>query len=298
MKSSTQKTYLERIDRVVGFLNDQVHNNPSLETLADVAAISPYHFHRVYRAVTGETPSGTLRRLRLARACILLKNRANSVTQVAFDVGYDSSQSFAKAFRSGTGHSASEVRKKPAALDKILASLSGPADKPTKGSGDIEVNIVCVEPFKVIASRHRGSHDGLFRNYGDLFNWAEKAGLAESLRGIYGVPVDDPRDTPENECRFDCCFDFGLDASASSDLKEFSLGGGEYAVARHIGPYDGIEEKYDYIYGPWLTTCGFTLREQSFFNHYLQDPDSVPPEKWETDVYVPVRTVAGQQDNE
>ena len=66
MKSSTQKSHYERIERVVDFLSDQVDNNPTLEALADVAAISPFHFHRVYRAVTGETPSATLRRLRLA----------------------------------------------------------------------------------------------------------------------------------------------------------------------------------------------------------------------------------------
>ena len=74
MKSSTRESHYERIERVVGFLSNQVDNNPSLETLADVAAISPFHFHRVYRAVTGETPSATLRRLRLTKACFLLKD--------------------------------------------------------------------------------------------------------------------------------------------------------------------------------------------------------------------------------
>ena len=148
MKSSTQKTYFERIERVVGFLGNQVDNNPSLQTLADVAAISPFHFHRGYRAVTGETPSGTLRRLRLAKACGLLKDRANSVTQVAFDVGYDSSQSFATAFRSGTGFSPTELRHDLAKLDKVLILLSSPKGTPDKEDESIEVKVVSLEPFK------------------------------------------------------------------------------------------------------------------------------------------------------
>jgi AraC family transcriptional regulator len=288
MKSTTQKTYFERIERVVSFLSNQVDNNPSLATLAAVAAISPFHFHRVYRAVTGETPSGTLRRLRLAKACVLLKDRTNSVTQVAFDVGYDSSQSFATAFRSGTGFSPTELRQNTAKLDEILNLLSSPEETTDKENESIEVKVVSLEPFKVIASRHLGPHKGLFTAYGELFNWAEKTDLVEKFKGIYGIPIDDPRGMPEKDCRFDCCFDFGPDAAAGSGFTESHLGGGEFAVARHIGPYDGLEDKYDYLFGPWLNGSGYSLREQAFFNHYLQDPDTVPPEEWETDIYVPV----------
>ncbi|MFT5371505.1 MAG: AraC family transcriptional regulator [Lysobacterales bacterium] len=103
MKTTTQNSYYQRIERVVGFLSDQVDDNPSLEVLANVAAISPFHFSRVYRAVTGETPLGTLRRLRLLKACFLLHDLKKPVIQIAFDVGYDSSQSFARAFKNGTG---------------------------------------------------------------------------------------------------------------------------------------------------------------------------------------------------
>jgi AraC family transcriptional regulator len=133
MKSSTEDSYFERIQRVVGFLSHQVGNNPSLDVLADVAAISPFHFHRVYRAITGETPSGTLRRLRLAKACSLLQDTAQPVTQIAFDVGYDSSQSFGRAFRSATGYSASEIRKDPTALSRVLKKLSSPRVPPGAG---------------------------------------------------------------------------------------------------------------------------------------------------------------------
>ena len=102
MKTSTKDSYIERIDRVVGHLNKQLKATPSLQDLAHIAAISPFHFHRVYRAITGETPHGTVRRLRLARAAVMLRTSDKSVTDIAFDVGYESSQSFSKAFREVT----------------------------------------------------------------------------------------------------------------------------------------------------------------------------------------------------
>jgi len=287
MKPSTAETYLERIDRVVGFLSDHVENAPSLKAMANIAAISPYHFHRVYRAITGETPSNTLRRLRLAKACVLLKDAEISITRIAFDVGYDSLQSFSKAFRTGTGHTPSALRDNAAALDDILASLSSSASR-GEVQGNIEVKVVSLEPFNVIASRHRGPPDGLFQAFGTLFEWAIGAGYENRLQGIYGIPLDDPRDVPAAECRFDCCFDFGPDVSGDGKFDALELGGGRYAVTRHQGPYEGIEEKYDYLIGSWVSTSNFSLRDHPIFNHYLKDPETVPPDQWETDLYVPI----------
>jgi AraC family transcriptional regulator len=288
MKSSTQQSYHERIARVVGYLSNQVSNNPSLETLAEIAAISPFHFHRVYRALTGETPSSTVRRLRLARACVLLRDTAKPVTEVAFEVGFDTSQSFAKAFRAATGFTPTAIRKDLTSLNRVLSELGKPADGPAQGLRDLEVKVVSVEPFKVIASRHVGPHKGLFKAYGELFHWAETTGLVARFRGIYGIPIDDPRDAPDGECRFDCCFDFGPEAGGNGQFREDRLGGGKFVVTRHTGPYEGLEDKYDYLYGAWLNGSGYALRDQPAYNNYLNDPDSAPPEKWETDIYVPV----------
>lgn len=286
MKAKSELRYLDKIDRVVGYLNEQVGQSPTLQELADIAGVSPYHFHRLYRAITGETPFETLRRLRLTRAAIMLRDSGRSITDAAFDAGYESSQAFSKAFRRETGFSATELRRDRAKLDAVVRKLSDPPPRPARSP--LDVRLVSVDPFKVIASRHVGPQEELSDAYGALFRWAASRNLVPGLRGIYGVAVDDPRAVPEEECRFDCCFDFGPDASADGDCHAVVLGGGLYAVTRHIGPYDGLGEKSDFLYGTWLPGSGYALRDVTGFNHYLTDPESVPPEQWETDVYVPV----------
>ena len=290
MKAETRESYFQRIDRVVGYLNQQVEATQTLQELADIAGISPFHFHRVYRAITGETPSGTLRRLRLARAAVMLKETQKPVTDIAFDVGYESSQAFSKAFRDLTGFSASGLRKERRTLDAVIEKLSNPPQQPAAKA--LEVRLVSVDPFKVIAARHVGPHKALFQAFGKLLRWAEETGRADDFSGIYGVPIDDIRGVPEAECRFDCCFDLGPDAEPDDAHLAVQLGGGLYAVTRHVGPYEGLEGKYDFLYGPWLRNSGYALRGDSLYNHYLADPGSLPPEAWETDIYVPVEKAA------
>jgi len=288
MKTSTEQNYINRIDRVIEFLSTHVDNSRSLEKLAAVAAISQFHFQRVYRAVTGESPSKTLRRLRMAKASILLQESKLTITEIAFEVGYDSSQAFAKAFRDTTGTTASKLRAQPDKLADIITSLSNPPERKNNSKQILDVKVVSIEPFKVIAYRNVGSQDGLFRSFGYLYSWGEKKGLAESMQGIYGIPIDDSRNETTNDNRFDCCFNFGKDAAADDGLREEILGGGLFAVVHHIGPYDGLNDKYDYLYGTWLNTSDYVLRKQPIYNHYLSDPDTLPPEKWETDIYLPI----------
>ena len=289
MKPKTKDSYIERIHRVVGYLNQRAEATPTLQDLADIAGISPFHFHRVYRAITGETPAGTLRRLRLARATVMLKEPQKPITEIAFDVGYESSQAFSKAFREVTGFSASGLRQEPQKLEAVIRDLSSPPEQ--SATKTLEVKLVSVEPFKVIASRHVGPAKGVFKVYGDLLRWAEETDRGKAFRGIYGIPTDDPRGVPEEECRFDCCFNFGPTVQPDETHRAVFLGGGLYAVTRHLGPYEGLEGKYDFLYGPWLSSSGYALRENPSYNHYQADPDTLPPEKWETDIYVPIEKV-------
>ncbi len=86
-------------------------DNPlSLDELASVAHFSPYHFHRVFRGMVGETVAEHVRRLRLERAARHLIYTRRSVTDLAFDAGYETMESFIRAFRKRFGYAPSCYR--------------------------------------------------------------------------------------------------------------------------------------------------------------------------------------------
>ena len=101
--------YAGRINRVIDHIEANLAGDLTLETLAGVAAFSPFHFHRIFRAMVGETLSAFIRRRRVEKAAsLLLANPARPVTQVALECGFSTPAAFARVFKESFGSSATE----------------------------------------------------------------------------------------------------------------------------------------------------------------------------------------------
>src|SRR5262245_13954487 len=101
-KPRTATDYQTRINRVLAHVTAGLDADMSVEELARVANLSAFHFHRVFRAITGETIGGLVRRLRLERAGKALR-RGAPLIEVALDAGYGSPEAFGRAFREAFG---------------------------------------------------------------------------------------------------------------------------------------------------------------------------------------------------
>lgn len=103
--------YEKRVNRVIDHIREHLAGDLSLDRLAAVAAFSPFHFHRVFRGITGEPLSVFVQRLRLERAAVaLMHHRDESVLAIALDHGFSSAATFARAFRAHFGMSATAWR--------------------------------------------------------------------------------------------------------------------------------------------------------------------------------------------
>ena len=290
MKDQTRNRYLQGIERAVALLQQAVDAGAELPDpgqLAEAAHLSSFHFHRVYRALTGETPGATVLRLRLLHALKLLADPAQPVTEAALAVGYETPQAFARAFRQAYGASPTELRAQPQRLAQAIEQSSH-APAPAREAAALRVEVVSVEPFRVIAVRHRGSFDGLDRVFLRLFEWAATQGLVEHVMGVYGVLHGDHRDAPPEGVDFDCAVAFDRVAEPGEGLIAQDLGGGAWACLRHVGSFDLLDEVTDQLLAQWLPASGRELRDVPLFHHYLDDPEQTPEALLRTDIYVPV----------
>jgi len=100
-----------RIRLAVELMQAHLHRDLALEEIASAAHLSPFHFARLFKKLTGATPHAYLASLRAARAQQLLAETDLPVTEVGARVGYMSSSHFARAFRQATGISPRAYRK-------------------------------------------------------------------------------------------------------------------------------------------------------------------------------------------
>jgi len=100
-----------RIRRSVELMHAQLDQELSLKALAAASYLSPFHFSRLFKKLTGSTPHNYLAVMRANRAQLLLAETEMSVTEIGARVGYLSASHFTKAFRLATGTTPREFRK-------------------------------------------------------------------------------------------------------------------------------------------------------------------------------------------
>jgi AraC family transcriptional regulator len=265
-----------RIQRAASLLSGRLDDPPSLAELAAAAAVSPFHFHRIWRGLTGETVGQTILRLRMEASQKLLLVKDASVTRTATEVGFGTPQSFARAFRRHTGVTPSEHQdSRSSFIDADIRDMKVVVDR----RGEIVV----------VGLRREGKpYTNLNATFGEVWSWAEATDTLKDLQGIYGIPLDDPASVAENELRYDACLALGV-ISARAPFRILRLPAGEYACLRHFGSYVGLEAADQYVVGEWLVSTGREPADFPLFHHFHNDPDQTPVDQLITDILLPLK---------
>lgn len=124
MVQTTQHDLHQALDTLTHVVGHNLDDPTDGAALAEAANYSRFHFQRLFRECTGETPGDCRRRLRLERAAYYLRHSPQPVTQVALDAGFDSLEGFSRAFRKAYGTSPSHYRR----LEPLSWFLAAPND--------------------------------------------------------------------------------------------------------------------------------------------------------------------------
>lgn len=200
MKTTTY--YQLRIENAIAFISESLSNDqqPSLASISAAAGLSKYHFHRVYKLVTGETLQQTISRIKLSKATSNLANDSLSITEAAMNAGFESSQSLAKALKREFSVTATQLKSDPEQLSETLAFLSLP-DPEKQAQGLVSLEFTSLEPFEYIAVPTEGSYPELNSIYHYLFN---AVGDPMKVKAILGLPDCNAGALDAEGAIFDC----------------------------------------------------------------------------------------------
>jgi AraC family transcriptional regulator len=291
MKASTEQDYYERIVRTLLFIQGHLDDDLELDEVAAVAAFSPFHFARIFRGLVGETLMEHIRRLRLERAARNLKLHDDPITQVAFEAGFETHESFTRAFGAmfGVPPSAYRAAHQPAPEAASGTHLDEVTGYHPPAYGDVPpVEIKELAPVRVVFLRHAGPYSQVGATWGRLMAWAGMRGLLGPGMKMFGIVHDDPDVTPNDKIRYDAAVAVSRPVEPEGEFGVMDLAGGRYAVATHRGPYEELGKAYQRIYGAWLPESGQELRDVPAFEQYLNSPQSTKPEDLLTLIHVPI----------
>ena len=282
MKNITYNDYIQRINKVVAYINNHLDETLDLRTLANEAALSDFHFHRIFKALKGEAIGGYITRLRLEATARLLRYTALTIEEIAFNIGYETPASLSKAFKKQYGISPTEYRtnKDTYIMKKEIINPDLALKAP---------KIVTLEPKNLIYVALTGAYGSL--DYGKAYEqlWAVIKAQKLFTKGIESICIsyDDPKITEGSLQRSDVCLAIHKPATPQEEVSCKTLAGGKYAVFFYQGSYENLSQVYDTAVR-WVIDHEYTLREEPFFEKYLNDARRTPKEKLKTEIYIPI----------
>ncbi|MBB5577488.1 MULTISPECIES: AraC family transcriptional regulator [Rhizobium] len=274
--------YETRLRRVSAYIHEHLDEELDMEKLAEIACMSSYHWHRIYRAIYGETAAATVKRLRLHRAAGDLVNTCLSVNDIAKRSGYPNLQSFNRIFKSVYGMPPARYR------NEGSHTIFEPS---TQGRITVmfDVTLRAISPMSLIGVAHRGSYMQIGQAFETLFGTIYARGLGKPDMRMIGVYLDDPDVVDVDKLRSYACVNAVDEVAADAPLERRTIDGGEYAVLRHKGPYSDMYKAYQWLYAEWLPASGRQLRDAVMFEEYLNNPRDVPPTELLTEIHMPLQ---------
>ncbi|PID75598.1 MAG: AraC family transcriptional regulator [Deltaproteobacteria bacterium] len=308
--------YISRINRVIDYVDANIGDDFSLKTLSEVACFSQYHFHRIFKAISGETVHQFTQRLRVEKAAAQLVNwPEKSITDIALHCGFSSSAAFARTFRGTFQMSPSQWRSKHLLekskncktkskkwkdfdissyyIDSVSNNLTWKIQIKNKKPVAVEVKYM-PEPYVAYIRRigpYKGDSELFETLFTRLMNWAGARRLLQFPETVVmSVYHDSPQITEEDKLRTSVCITVPAETPVAGEIGKMKLPGGEFAVAGfELSGSEEYEEAWNFIFRNWLPESGYQPDDRLCYEIYRNSPKEHPEGIHIVDICIPIK---------
>lgn len=309
-KEISKQEYTARINRVMDYIAKNLDKAIDLSVMAEIASFSPYHFHRIFTFVVGETPNNFLSRVKLEKAGQLLQdNQKVAISEIAYQCGFLNVSSFSRAFKTYFGINAKDFRLQAKAIYVKDGIRYGKNCKPISKIGknwqekndqfcsvelnqlilmDTKIEIKQMPELNLIYCRHTGAFNLIGQAYEKLFKWAIPRGLVTPETKTVTVYHDDPSITAMDKVRQDASLIVHSEVKVEGEIGKSKIAAGKYAV----GHFELKETEFELAWNTmcsWFTESGFQPGEGSTYELYHNTYSDHPDFKFIVDICIPVK---------
>lgn len=315
--------YHDRVNRVLDYIAEHLDGQLSLARLSAVSGYSPFHFHRIFQAVTGETLNSHVRRVRLEKAARLMKaSPRKRITDIAIESGFAGTAEFSRAFKKHFDRTASSWdRRSPLEKSKICKAPEGLSFYPLeeleswKSTGNIRVQLSQSGAFRYVYARvfEPYGNTRLVDTYHALSSWLANRGTDTREVVFIGMSLDDPSITPSKNCRYDLGIAFpaegngllreivrarggkardgrlpGRSECARNGFSMRDLDSQEVAAIHCTGDLGHVDRAWHYLYRIWLPAAAFEPADLPAMEVFVRLPEEIGWQTFDLQACIPV----------
>lgn len=293
MPPSSTIITVKRFIKALSYIDANLDDVLTLKQLNRIAALSPFHFHRLFTQHFGMGIYQYVQLCRFKRASSQLAfPQQLTITEIALNDGYSVPESFARSFKQRFGQSPSAFRQAPhwpqwkTVLQplQVFRKTNVSACQPTK-----TVKIITCQDIPIAVLTHHGDPNLLGDSLRIFIAWRRAQRLSPSVSATYNIIYNDPAQVAPEDFRL------GLCAATDQSVAPNALGivsqtipGGRCAVLRHIGPDDTLNCAVRYLYQKWLPQSGESLRDFPLYLQRIKFFPDVPEREAIIDIFLPI----------
>lgn len=296
-----QADYKKRINRAFEFVDKNLESDLSLNKVSQVAFFSPFHFHRVFKFITGETLNEYIIRRRIEKSALDLLHKNISTTEIAHKFGYSDNSSFSRAFKKYFGINPIEFKKQnPNRHSKIrqLQSKNG-QDYPDKGkyiciidnlkkwitmNAKIEIKEM---PKMNLAYVSSIGPKNLESAYAKLIQWATPHGLMNHQTKMVTIYHDSFKVTEANKVRMSAAILLNKHIETNGEVGMTSIEAGKFIVGSFEIGLNEFEKSWTGLF-LWMNENGYKKADSNPFEIYHNNFNEHPEKKVIVDFCIPI----------
>jgi len=272
----------------------------ALEELASVAFFSPFHFHRIFVAVMGETVNAFTSRMRNEKAARLLRFSNKPIAEIATECGFSSTATLSRLFkqyfavspsgyRKGEKIKNSKIRKE---LQPIIEYHCEMKQQELEQLFPVQVKRLKERRVAYIRVTDAFREGVVISAFAKLVNWSKEVGLYES-ETIFGMSKDDPEVTPKEKYRYEACITLPENFKVSPDslVQATVLPACRYAFTRVSGDINLVATGINYLFDNWLINSNYECETQPGLEVFLDKKNICNWSHFDLEIGIPVKAI-------
>jgi AraC family transcriptional regulator len=298
-----QEEYIKRVNKVLAFIDENLDADLSLQAIADIACYSPFHVHRLFKAITGETLNTYITRKRTGRsAMMLIHNKEHSIAEIAGKHGFKNDTTFSRTFKRIYGQSPTEFRKANFGNFSKIGKVKSNNGKTNFISPEYLCNIINLKnwikmnakveitemPAMKLAYVTQIGVNGLEGAFQRILKWAAPKGLlSKNDTHVCRVFHDSFKVTEADKVRMSIGILTNQELAVDKEIGLATFEKGKNIVGHFVIEPKEFEKSWDSLF-IWMNEHGYKKADRYPFEIYYNNYAEHPEKKCIVDLCIPI----------